>query len=574
MFSAFLGFGIPGYSQELSELTIEELQAELQNDPDVEKEIEIYQLLCERLLRSDSTAINYCSKAQELIGDNPTFEKYLLSIYTNLGIYHVREGEIALSIEYFRKRLELAQKFGRDTVVADTYRFIGNVFASAGRYDSALYQYLQAQEMYQALNYENGQLYETIANLKVTTNPQEARLFYHKAIAVSTRNNQQTGLANAYLNFSNLLVRSEEYDSAIFYLRLASNHYEKTNRVRLWGSSHRLLGKVYLDTEQFDSARYYLNSAISKLEEINYVRGLAEVYHLYGTSLQKAGQVNEAASWTRKGMDLNQQAGLMHHYRMGLLQLHEIQISKNEFESALTNYKEYQALTDSIFSEERLARIDELEQQFESALKDHEIAILKKETEYARLMQTSLGSGLLLLLIIGGVLYRLQVNKRTLTETELEMQKQKQERLSKEVEFKNKEIMNFAVQITQRNELMEKLDEQVGEIRGKHAYDPRDLQQVADLVKVNLNLSRQREDFHSHVESVYDTFFNKLEERFPDLSESEKRLSALLRINLSSKEIASIVNISPKSVDMNRYRLRKKLGLDSEENIQQFLRQI
>lgn len=68
--------------------------------------------------------------------------------------------------------------------------------------------------------------------------------------------------------------------------------------------------------------------------------------------------------------------------------------------------------------------------------------------------------------------------------------------------------------------------------------------------------------------------FKKLEQRYPELTPQERRLAALLRLNLSSKEISGIMNISPKSVDQGRYRLRKKLTLQKKKNLSLFLNQI
>ena len=77
--------------------------------------------------------------------------------------------------------------------------------------------------------------------------------------------------------------------------------------------------------------------------------------------------------------------------------------------------------------------------------------------------------------------------------------------------------------------------------------------------------------FNANIESLNDSFFLKLNDKYPKLSKNDKRLCALLRLNLSSKEIASIQNISPNSVDVNRYRLRKKLDIDSETDLSEFL---
>ncbi|MEZ5012275.1 MAG: LuxR C-terminal-related transcriptional regulator [Bacteroidales bacterium] len=69
-------------------------------------------------------------------------------------------------------------------------------------------------------------------------------------------------------------------------------------------------------------------------------------------------------------------------------------------------------------------------------------------------------------------------------------------------------------------------------------------------------------------------FFIRLKEKFPDLSEKEKRLAAYIRLNLSTKDVASLLNIAPKSVEINRYRLRKKLGIDPGINLTEFILEI
>ena len=75
------------------------------------------------------------------------------------------------------------------------------------------------------------------------------------------------------------------------------------------------------------------------------------------------------------------------------------------------------------------------------------------------------------------------------------------------------------------------------------------------------------DEFDQYVHQVCEGFFERLQNLCPDITRTEKRLAALLRMELSSKEIASIMNISPKSVDMSRYRLRKKMNIDSEERL-------
>ncbi len=78
------------------------------------------------------------------------------------------------------------------------------------------------------------------------------------------------------------------------------------------------------------------------------------------------------------------------------------------------------------------------------------------------------------------------------------------------------------------------------------------------MITQDLSIDRDREKFQMHINEQNSSFIHRMGESFPSMTENEKRLTSLLRLNLSSKEIASILNISPKSVEMNRYRLRKK----------------
>ena len=82
---------------------------------------------------------------------------------------------------------------------------------------------------------------------------------------------------------------------------------------------------------------------------------------------------------------------------------------------------------------------------------------------------------------------------------------------------------------------------------------------------------KQWKVFNLHIEQVYEELFKKLKERCPDLTPRELSLCAYLRMNISSKEIATLMNISARGVEISRYRIRKKLRLDREANLTEFM---
>lgn len=149
-----------------------------------------------------------------------------------------------------------------------------------------------------------------------------------------------------------------------------------------------------------------------------------------------------------------------------------------------------------------------------------------------------------------------------------------QEDLSKELKFRQGEMITMAMSIIRKNEFLNELKEEVINIKAKvKDQETRlGLNSLSLMITRDLSLDRDREKFQMNINEQHSNFIHKLSESFPSMTDNEKRLASMLRLNLSSKEIASILNISTKSVEMNRYRLRKKLKVDPKISLNDFIR--
>ena len=149
-----------------------------------------------------------------------------------------------------------------------------------------------------------------------------------------------------------------------------------------------------------------------------------------------------------------------------------------------------------------------------------------------------------------------------------------QENLGKELKFRQSEMVTMAMSIIRKNEFLDNLKKEVVKIKSnvKDGETRASLNRLSLMITQDLSIDRDREKFQLLINEQNNNFIQRLCEAHPGLTDNEKRLIALLRLNLSSKEIASILNISPKSVEMNRYRLRKKLKVDPKINLNDFIR--
>ncbi len=136
--------------------------------------------------------------------------------------------------------------------------------------------------------------------------------------------------------------------------------------------------------------------------------------------------------------------------------------------------------------------------------------------------------------------------------------------------------VNMALNIIQKNESLKALSKKIDTFRAnpKFAQCYAELFELQNMIRETLQLDKDRDTFQLYVHQNNELFYSALRKKYPKLTPNEERLSALIRLDLSSKEIASILNISAKSVEMNRYRLRKKMQLSGSVNLSEFIRSI
>jgi len=138
------------------------------------------------------------------------------------------------------------------------------------------------------------------------------------------------------------------------------------------------------------------------------------------------------------------------------------------------------------------------------------------------------------------------------------------------------EAIDMALNIIQKNESLRKLSKKIELFRANPKFEVcyKELFELQNMIRETLHLDKDRDTFQLYVHQNNELFYASLREKYPKLTPNEIRLSALIRLDLSSKEIASILNISSKSVEMNRYRLRKKMQLSGSVSLSEFIRRI
>ena len=169
-------------------------------------------------------------------------------------------------------------------------------------------------------------------------------------------------------------------------------------------------------------------------------------------------------------------------------------------------------------------------------------------------------------------------NSRALNDMEIKVVMSENQALHNSIEMKRQEVMNVALSIVEQKEYLEHLNSMVKKLSKSQDDQERDriISEMASSLSQRLSYERDVDSqyFYAQAESLHEDFNAKLSENHPGLTQQERRLATLLRLGFSSKYIATLMNITPKSVEISRYRLRQKLGLSKGDNLVNYIQSL
>jgi DNA-binding CsgD family transcriptional regulator len=158
-------------------------------------------------------------------------------------------------------------------------------------------------------------------------------------------------------------------------------------------------------------------------------------------------------------------------------------------------------------------------------------------------------------------------------QNEKEIIRIRNENLNAEMILRDKELANQAMNMVLKNEFLLKLKEELFKLKDNCQEEAlRDkIIHIVNRINREVDSNKQREVFENAFDEVNEAFLNKLNAKYPMLTPAEQRLCAFIKMNISTKEIAPLMNISVRGVEIARYRIRKKMGIGRDTNLTRLL---
>jgi tetratricopeptide (TPR) repeat protein len=511
----------------------------------------------------------------------------LADINRLMGELYITENNLQPAINYFLISEKLYTEFGDKKELATVYGHLGRMYYNNNfELDKALMYYNKMMDIAMELNDKEllAASYDNLGSLFLSLHDKDkAYTYYHQLLLISEEINNQTGIGKALNNIGEIERYRGDYKKAFDYYKQSLAIHRELNDIRKMAINMENMGITYYTMNRPDDALHYYRQSLQYYQKANDRENIASVLVLMGRNAIKLEQYDTAIVFYNRAKNIAAQNGYHRYFMRALKGLSRAYEKKNDAQKALEYFKHFEVFKDSIFRLKERNNIAAIKAQLlteldntQYKLQKYEIEMLTKDKKIYRLKMNILIS-ILIIIFLSGVLltvrYKIIVKKqRQLREKDSELHQAQQELLKSELNSKDSDLMSFALHIVQKNKLLKELGSDLRELsKNGDSETSKRLREMSLNIKQMLKIQEDIDLFDQKVSQTYDGFFHKIKEHFPTLTKNEERLCAMLKLKLSSKEIASINNTSVKAVEMSRYRLRKKCGIDNNTNLSEYI---
>lgn len=470
---------------------------------------------------------------------------------------------------------------------------MGNLCCDMGNYPKALDFHLKADKIFRELQMKSW----LAANLNAM-----GLVYYHNRQSVMARNqynealelfrqlNNPKGLADTYGSIGHLYEKEKKYDSAFFFQRLALQQYATLSEKQGMAGIYENIGSIYEDLEHFDSALYYYNRSYELYDQLKANVPLTNVVNNLGDIYRKTGQYSEAMRLSRQALAMAQRQNITYEVGAACRDIGKTWYLLHQPDSAYHYLELSRRASIDIYSIENNRQAAFLSAMFDIDRKNEKILALEHDRNTNIIIAIATAIVLTLLVVLGWVTIsrqRLKIrNAEMMARQDKQMMEAQQElmqsaltnkelqedRLRQELEVKGKELTTHTLHVIQKNQLLEDLRTRLEAMAKDDKRDQRkQIQQLIQQINLNFNYDEYWNEFRETFEQVHQDFFAKLKKQQEDLTHGDLRLAALIKLNLASKDMATLLAISQDSLRVSRYRLRKKLNLEEGESLTAFL---
>jgi DNA-binding CsgD family transcriptional regulator len=330
--------------------------------------------------------------------------------------------------------------------------------------------------------------------------------------------------------------------------------------------------------QNWNQALRYLQEAVQMKALSSDLSQMTVILNNIGHCYKRLNNYSEAERYfslaLSKGWDNGQMGDVVNAYN----NLIDLSVHLKDFEKAVEYQSRLITIKDSLALIERAKAIDQLEVKFETDKKEQEILMLQQQQTIITNRWLTLALGLFMTIIIGILIFDNQRRKHK-QETELltaedELQKAELKIMSDLLEHNQQKLSLYTENLLRKNELVGQLESRLkSAVENSGEIEPEQSELLTNFTGVRILTDQDWEEFKDLFDGVHRGMLARLLKEYENLTLAEQRLFLLMKLEMSTKEIANILGVSPDSVKKGRYRLKRKINLSEDISLQDFVSQ-
>jgi tetratricopeptide (TPR) repeat protein len=528
----------------------------------------LFEITDQCINNTPDTALVYGLAAYELAMDDGLDEKLAGSMNRLARIYRMK-FDLKKALEYANAAYDVALEHGDKVEMIGAMINTGFVFNSLGEYEKCSEYFFNSLKLSEEIN-DKKLISKSLNSIGYSyydqQNIDKALEYYLQSLEISCEIDDKNGMSAALNNVAAVYGEKGDLEELKAHVLEASNINREIGQLHYLAINYMNLGFYYIQKDNYDSSMYYNNAALDIAEKMNNIALAVQIESNIARFLFWSGQVEESLVEAKRVLELAETHRLKKIIHAMADLINQIYISQDNFREAYPYNSLKFEMKDTLDLDDKLTEISKLELLYEYEKEEQKQKIKEQRKEYFYLM-----FAIILISLLGFLLLLLKRNRMKTKIAELENQK-----LEDKLEFKNKELATNVMSLMKKNEMLSDFSARLVEVE-KDAMKEETKMAIKKISKELKNSVEMEiwEEFELRFKEVHTEFYNKLMRDYPTLSPNEQRLSAFLRLNMSTKEISELTGQSISAIEMARFRLRKKLNISgTEENLITFLSQI
>ncbi len=498
-----------------------------------------------------------------------------------IGVAYQKLGDYDKSLIYKNKALTIRIQLKDSVNIAGSLDNIASVYKHRGEYDKAIALSQKAADIYKAQNdlLNLSGVYYNIADLYVKLKQYNDAVYYYKQALDAVGNKDFLFLTDIQNSMGTVFLYEKKLDSALLYFEKALKGYQKTGIQEGVAIAYENLGETFIEKKLYSKGFKYLYDALQMYKRLGYKTDILSVNETLAKSFAIINQKDSTLYYYHQTYNLARGMSMPKFITKSLDGLYRFYLKNKDTVKAYKYYNRLVQYKDSLKLADTQLRVKELEEKYQNEKKQQEIERLqhKRKLDKANFKILLISSVSLLLFILAGAYMIVQKRRKQkeIAELELEKSRLKRQSLTREIELKNRQLTTHALNMLQKNKLLLSFSNSIAEVlKQVEGETKKNLLHLKREINHLLHSERDWETFKVYFEQVNKDFIKNLKKVNSSLTSNDIRLATLIKLNMSNKEIASILNITHQSVKNARYRLKNKLFLKPEQDLKEFIETI